>query len=163
MFDTVCGCIVSSALWILLSIAILWATAIHIVLAFFRAKGCYSYGISIFRARQLFVFYKLKFSAEWICFFLHAKFCFWSYKSLKWPGHQASFLSFLETKVEKKWCTNGKMHHRGWALGPRVQNVDTCAPKQPAWMVKPLSADCVEYWLCRSGNSENIDPQADQR
>ena len=36
------------------------------------------------------------------------------------------------------------MHHRGWGLGTRLQNVDTCVSREPKYrMVKPLSAGCV--------------------
>ena len=50
------------------------------------------------------------------------------------------FFFFSETKVERKRCTNSKMHRGGWGLGIRLQNADL---RREAWMVKPLSAGCV--------------------
>ena len=58
---------------------------------------------------------------------------------------------------------------RKWCLGTRLQNVDN-------WMVKPLSAGCVNtvvacgilitsdyILLLKSSSSEKIDPQEDQK
>ena len=41
------------------------------------------------------------------------------FKMTRPPG---IFFFFSETKVERKWCTNSKMHHRGWGLETRIQN-----------------------------------------
>ena len=56
------------------------------------------------------------------------------------------FFFFLETKVERKWCTNSKMHCWGWGLGTRLQNADTCVLRSQnteAWRAKTMSAGCV--------------------
>ena len=42
--------------------------------------------------------------------------CFWSYKSLKKMTRPPGFFFFLETKVERKWCINSKMHCGRWGL-----------------------------------------------
>ena len=58
--------------------------------------------------------------------------CFWSYKSLKSDQATRLFFFFSETKAERKWCTNNIMHRRGWGLGTRLQNADTCVSREPS-------------------------------
>ena len=70
--------------------------------------------------------------------------CFWSNKSLENDQLRCFFslffFFFFEAKVTRKWCTNTKMHDWWWCLHTRpnasVSNVEV-------WMVKPLSAGCV--------------------
>ena len=57
------------------------------------------------------------------------------------------FFFFCETKVECKWCTNTKMHHRGCGLGTRLQNADTCASKQLKY--RSLDGEATECRLCK--------------
>ena len=83
---------------------------------------------------------------------------------------------FLETKVERKWCTNNIMHRRGWGLGTRLQNADTCVSREPKYRgLDGEAAECrlckhcgcmlnTDYiWLHKSSSSEKIDPHADQK
>ena len=84
--------------------------------------------------------------------------CFWSYKSLK--NDQATrlfFLSFfLETKVERKWCTNSKMCCGGWGLDGEATECRLC--KHCGCM---LNTDYI--WLHKSSRSEKIDQHVDQK
>ena len=48
--------------------------------------------------------------------------------------------------MERKWCTNSKMHCGGWGLGTRLQTADNCVSKEPKYRSldgEPLSAGCV--------------------
>ena len=102
--------------------------------------------------------------------------CFWSYKSLKDDQTTRLFFFFFGNQVERKWCTNSTMHRRGWGLGTRIQNTDTCVSKEPKY--RGLDGEAIEYrlckhcgcvlntdyiWLRKSSSSEKIDPHADQK
>ena len=50
-------------------------------------------------------------------------------------------------KVECKWCTNTKMHHKGWGLGTRLRNADTCASEQLKY--RSLDGEATECRLCK--------------
>ena len=60
----------------------------------------------------------------------------------KWQSHHAFFV--FETEVERKWCKNSKMQHRGGNLGPRLQNAGTCASDY-----KSLDGGATECRLCK--------------
>ena len=72
--------------------------------------------------------------------------CFWSYKSLKIDQATRHFL-FSETKVERKWCTNSKMHRGGWGLETRLQNADTWVSKEANY--RGLDGEATECRLCK--------------
>ena len=57
------------------------------------------------------------------------------------------FFFFLETKVERKWCSNSEMHCAGWGLGTRPQNADNCVSKEPKY--RSLDGEATECRLCK--------------
>ena len=54
---------------------------------------------------------------------------------------------FFETRFERKWCTNSKMHCGGWGLETRLQNADTCVSKEPKY--RGLDGEDNECRLCK--------------
>ena len=77
----------------------------------------------------------LFFSFLIFCFLLfsYLLFCLLLFSFLFFSFLFFSFLFFSETKVERKWFTNNKMHCGGWSLGTRIQNADKCVPKELGW------------------------------
>ena len=58
------------------------------------------------------------------------------------------FYFLLETKVERKWCTNSKMDCGGWGLGDKtIQNAHNCVSKEPKY--RSLDGEATVCRLCK--------------